>query len=92
MDAYRGLAENFVLVSGDSDLVPAVAMIKNEFPKIQNLCAYVPSQNPNMGTSIELRTAAHVEKRLPINLLKHAQLPTTMPDGGGGAITKPATW
>lgn len=90
-DAYKGLADNLVLVSGDSDLVPALTMVRQRFPDIQ-LYVYVPSQNPNMGTSIELREAAHVEKRLPLDLLKHSQFPAKIEDGGGGDILRPLTW
>lgn len=28
----------------------------------------------------------------PLNLLKIAQLPASVPDGSGGFIVKPATW
>ena len=34
-DAYRGLCERQVLVSGDSDLVPAIQMVRQRFPEIR---------------------------------------------------------
>jgi 6-hydroxy-3-succinoylpyridine 3-monooxygenase len=90
-DAYQDCCDCFVLVSGDSDLVPALKMIKYRFSK-KLLVVYVPSQNPHMGTSIELRSAADLERRLPVELLKHAQFPARIPDGSGGFIEKPHSW
>jgi uncharacterized LabA/DUF88 family protein len=90
-DAYQDACDNFVLVSGDSALVPAVKMIRHRFPAKQ-VIVYVPAQVPQRGAAVELRTAAHKDRLLPLNLLQHAQFPTQVPDGSGGFITKPAAW
>lgn len=90
-DAYRDACDKFVLVSGDSDLVPAVRMIRHRFPQKQ-IIVYVPAQNPQRGAAVELRSAAHKHKLLPLNLLAHAQFPQQIPDGSGGFIVKPSTW
>jgi uncharacterized LabA/DUF88 family protein len=90
-DAYQNVGDHLVLVSGDSDLVPAVNMVKTRFPHVQ-VTVYVPSRNPIRGAAVELRSAADKDRDLPLNLLKLAQLPASIPDGSGGFITKPASW
>lgn len=67
-DAYRDACDNFVLVSGDSDLVPAVTMIRNRFPQ-KKIIVYVPAQNPKRGAAVQLRSVAHAHKLLPLNCL-----------------------
>jgi len=90
-DAYRDCCDLFVLVSGDSDLVPAIHAVKARFPKKQVL-VYVPSRNPVRGAAVELRSAADRHRDLPLAPLKHAQFPRRVPDGAGGFIEKPSGW
>jgi NYN domain len=90
-DAYQDLCDHFILVSGDSDLVPAINMVRSRFPKKQ-ITVYVPSRNPRRGAAVEIRTAAHRHRTLPLNLLSVAQFPDKVPDGSGGFITRPAAW
>jgi len=90
-DAYQDLCDHLIVVSGDSDLVPAVNMVKIRFP-LKQVTVYVPSRNPVRGAAVELRAAADKDRDLPLNLLKRAQLPASISDGAGGYITKPATW
>jgi hypothetical protein len=90
-DAHRDLCDYMLLISGDSDLVPAVRMISSRFPTKQ-ITVYVPARDPTRGSAVELRTAAHRSRDFPLNLLPHAQFPSTMPDGVGSSIVKPAAW
>ncbi len=90
-DAYRDCCDLFVLVSGDSDLVPAIHAVKARFPKKQVL-VYVPSRNPVRGAAVELRSAADRHRDLPLAPLKHAQFPARVLDGSGGFIEKPSGW
>jgi uncharacterized LabA/DUF88 family protein len=90
-DAYQNVCDHMLLVSGDSDLVPAVRTIATRFPAMQ-ITVYVPARDPTRGSAVELRTAAHRNRDLPLNLLPHAQFPSTIPDGAGGILTKPASW
>jgi 6-hydroxy-3-succinoylpyridine 3-monooxygenase len=90
-DAYRDLCDQFIIFSGDSDLVPAVNMVRLRFPK-KKIIVYVPSQNPVRGAAVELRTSAHVNRTVPILLLSKAQFPDSLPDGGGGVLRRPASW
>ena len=90
-DAYRDLCDQILLVSGDSDLVPAVKMIATRFPG-KHITVYVPAQHPTRGSAVELRTAAHRSRDLPLNLLPHAQFPATVADSTGDFIAKPGAW
>lgn len=90
-DAYQDLCDQFIIFSGDSDLVPAVNMVRQRFPK-KKIIVYVPSQNPIRGAAVELRTSAHVARTLPPLLLSKSQFPDTIPDGAGGTLTRPASW
>lgn len=90
-DAFEDRADRFVVVSGDSDLVPAVATIKSRFPNKQVLI-YVPTQDPTRGAAVELRSSADKHRDLPLILLRHCQFRSELPDGAGGMILKPAGW
>jgi uncharacterized LabA/DUF88 family protein len=90
-DAYQNLGDHLIVVSGDSDLVPAVNMVKIRFP-VKQVTVYVPSRNPVRGAAVELRAAADKDRDLPLNLLRIAQLPASIPDGSGGFIVKPSSW
>jgi hypothetical protein len=90
-DAYQRLCERFILVSGDSDLVPAIHRLKMRFPEAE-VIVYVPSRDAQRGAAVELRSAADKHRTLPLALLRHAHFPPTIPDGAGGTLTKPATW
>ena len=90
-DAYQDRCDQFILVSGDSDLVPVVNLVKTRFPQ-KKVTVYVPSRNPKRGAAVELRSAADRHRDLPLNLLKLAQFPISFPDGAGGIVAKPSTW
>jgi uncharacterized LabA/DUF88 family protein len=90
-DAYQNACDQSVLISGDSDLVPAVATVRSRFPE-KKIILYVPSRNPLRGAAVELRASAHRHRELPLILLPHCQFPENLPDGAGGTLTRPAAW
>ncbi len=90
-DAYQDRADRFVVVSGDSDFVPAVDRVKTRFPD-KVVVVYVPSRNPIRGAAVELRGSADRHRTLPLALIKKCPFPATIPDGKGGTIHKPTTW
>lgn len=90
-DVYQDVCDRLVLVSGDSDLVPAVHMVKARFPDKQ-VIVYVPARNPVRGAAVELRSAADKDRLLPLQLLPKAQFAAQVPDGAGGILTKPSSW
>jgi 6-hydroxy-3-succinoylpyridine 3-monooxygenase len=90
-DAYRDQCDQLIIFSGDSDLVPAVNMVRLRFPQ-KRIVVYVPTRNPTRGAAVELRTSAHVHKTLPLQLLSKAQFPDQIADGAGGILNRPASW
>ncbi len=91
VDAFQNNCDRFVIVSGDSDLVPAVHWVKTLFPR-KEVIVYVPTRHPTRGAAVELRAAADKSKDLPIALLRHSQFPAQLSDQAGGVIDKPAGW
>ncbi len=89
-DAFADSCDIFVLVSGDSDLVPAVNSIKANFPH-KKVLVYVPARNPTGKHATELRSAADKGKDLPLKLLSRAQLPVSVPSESG-ALKRPPGW
>jgi hypothetical protein len=90
-DAYQNACDDLILVSGDSDLVPGVATVRQRFPG-KRITVYVPSRNPLRAAAVELRSAAHRARELPLLLLEKAQFADSIPDGAGGTLTRPADW
>ncbi len=90
-DAQEDLCDRLILVSGDSDLVPAVAMTKREHPEKQIL-VYVPALNEARGAAVELRSIADRNKTLPSQMFHAVQFPAEIANGSGPAIEKPASW
>lgn len=90
-DGLHDRADRFIVVSGDSDLVPALEMLKSQVPEKQ-LIVYVPSRHPIRGAATELRNAADKNRTFPQALLRVSQFPARVPDGRGGHIEKPTGW
>jgi uncharacterized LabA/DUF88 family protein len=96
-DAYKDVCDIFVLISGDSDLVPALKMIKMISPK-KTIIVYIPDAEADgnttsiRGAAVELRQSSDKNRILPNNLLSKAQFPPCISDGRGSYIRKPETW
>jgi len=90
-DAYQGICDRLVLVSGDSDLVPAVKRVKQRHPDLK-VTVYVPAANPRRGAAKELRSAADKHHTLPMALLAKTQFPPSLLGASGQHIDKPSGW
>ena len=90
-DTYSDRCDRLIVVSGDSDLVPAVDMVKTLFPE-KTVIVYVPARNRQRGAAAELRGSADSDHTLPLALLRHCHFPNQVPDDRGGFITKPPDW
>ena len=90
-DAQKDLCDRLVLVSGDSDLVPAIAMVKDHYPT-KTIIVYVPARNLARGAAVELRSIADKDRLLPLQILHAAQFPAIIPRSSGAAIKKPTSW
>ncbi len=91
-DAYQDNCDQFIVVSGDSDLVPPINRIKYRFPE-KKITVYVPSRHQNRGAATELRNAADKNKTLPLQLVRVSQFPANLIDPAtGSTIKKPSSW
>jgi 6-hydroxy-3-succinoylpyridine 3-monooxygenase len=92
-DAYEQKYENIVLVSGDSDLAPALTLVKTVSPSTK-ITVYVPSRNlKRFRATGELNSIADKLRPLPPANLSKAQFPPEIKDTQGNIIThKPAGW
>jgi uncharacterized LabA/DUF88 family protein len=90
-DAYQNQCDNMVLISGDSDLVPAVTLIRGQFPKI-NVFVYAPGREYDERHASELIKAANVGGRLKTTLFATCQFPDEITDLYGRPLKKPKAW
>ena len=85
LDAFRDNADVFVLVSGDTDFIGPVNIVRKEFNKT------VIVLNPHDRISW-LRDYASYYKDIPRDILAKSQLPESIPYGKNHTIAKPAAW
>lgn len=91
-DGYQGAAEHMVLVSGDSDLVPLLRLVRHRFPSVRITVA-VPARDPNRAKgAVEIKSEADHAFVLPQHMLSYAQFPTVVKLPDGGVATKPEAW
>jgi len=90
-DAYNGCTDRFVLVTADSDLVPAVRAVKDLCPGSQ-VTVYLPGSHPRRLRAHELRSVSDKARALPLSCLRHSQLPPIVRLGDGREIHRPRQW
>jgi hypothetical protein len=96
-DAYQNVCDRLVLISGDSDLVPAIELIGTRFPsKAINVYIPIPANSVNGGRERaykrELRSVATTVRALANQLLHLAQLPESISLPHGATLQKPVDW
>lgn len=84
-DAHLNRFDCAVIVSGDSDLLMPVKIVKNELNKLVGVL------NPQQRECVVLKANASFYKHLRRNYLAAAQFPNTLTDAQG-TFTKPAGW
>jgi 6-hydroxy-3-succinoylpyridine 3-monooxygenase len=91
-DAFNDRCDNFILVSGDSDLAPVILKIKSLYPS-KMMIVYVPARSPNpwLRHSKPLANIADKYRFFPEILLSKAQFPDVIRDSEG-EFHKPASW
>jgi uncharacterized LabA/DUF88 family protein len=89
--AYRlalgGRVQKIILVSGDTDLIPAVKFIKEDFPQVR-VEAVFPFKRAN--SEFEKAVDAHYKTRQAI--LPRFQLPDKIQKANGKFIVRPQSW
>ena len=84
---WRDACDSAVLVTGDSDLVPAVRVAQGRFPAKR-----IYSLFPHRRRSFELAGLVAAKFRIRADRYLRHQLPNPCPVGGGRSVPKPATW
>ncbi|MGJ5048115.1 NYN domain-containing protein [Bradyrhizobium oligotrophicum] len=88
-DAYKGQYEKAYLVTRDSDLMPAVRMVRDEFPK-KEIVAVAP---PLMGHSNDLIQVCQLKKKITPKQIRACLLPQHIRDASGQVIvTRPVEY
>lgn len=93
-DAVRRSASQLVLVSNDSDLAPALEMIKRDYPEIK-IGVVLPVLSPKKGVrkSGQLQKSADWTRQyLRADELVQSQLPETLQNRKNKTIRKPECW
>jgi hypothetical protein len=96
-DIYQGACNRIVLISGDSDLVPAIELVSARLSSVR-VSVYIPvpvhAQTGNRERSYkkELRTVSTSVKELPGQLLPHCMFPNPVFLTNGSALSMPAGW
>ena len=85
MDAFNKKAESFVLVSGDTDFIGPVTILRKDFKK------NVIVLNPHVRHS-DLERYASYYKDIPRDLPARCQLPEVVPLPNGRSIHRPPAW
>jgi uncharacterized LabA/DUF88 family protein len=81
-DAYKGSYERAYLITRDSDLMPAIKMIRAEFPK-KEIVAVAP---PMMGHSNDLLTVCQQKKKISPAQVWSCLLPREVKDPTGKTV------
>ena len=86
-DAFSGSFDTALIISADSDLVPAVLAVKRLFPDKRLVIAFPPNRH-----SVELRQQAHAA--FPIGRAKFAkaQMPEAVTKPDGITLRRPEKW
>ena len=90
-DAMQTDVKRFVLVSGDSDLVPVLEMVR-KIDENNKISVYVPARNDIRGAAKELRDMADKHRTLPNDLIEKCQFPGVIYLQRGKTIEKPTEW
>jgi uncharacterized LabA/DUF88 family protein len=85
--AYLDEFDRLILISGDSDQIPALEFIKENMPK-KHLTVVIP-----IGRSAEeLKLTAHTTQKMTEDHLKRSQLPEKLKVQSGEWVQKPQSW
>lgn len=95
-DVYQSRCNRFVLLSGDSDLVPAIELVLNRLPTAK-VNVYIPVPANKAGArersyKRELRNVSTTVRALPTQLLPLSLLPDPVVCQDGTTVSMPTAW
>jgi 6-hydroxy-3-succinoylpyridine 3-monooxygenase len=92
-DAMRGVVDSMVIVSGDSDIEPAVQWVRRNHASIK-ITVYIPAipaEQPHRRNDFYSTIGVNC-RFLPLNRLGHHQLPIYVDLGNGEKVSRPFSW
>jgi len=88
-EAYKDTYDTALVLSRDSDLKPAISMVRKEFPRKQ----VVVVAPPHLGHSVDLLNVASAKKKITRKQIEASLLPGVILDRDGEVIaTRPAKY
>lgn len=95
-DAHQGRCMRFILISGDSDLVPAIELVSAKLPTAK-IDVYIPVPQDKAGArerayKKELRSVSTSVRALPSQLFQHSLLPNPVIVDPGKSAARPLGW
>lgn len=90
--ACQGHVQKIVLISNDTDFVPAIKEIHEDFPEIR-LKVYAPVHaDYKLPSSVRSIVSQQHHKHLRLSQIRDSQLPDPVQLPDGTLISKPSTW
>jgi hypothetical protein len=92
-DAFRGLTDSMVIVSGDSDLEPAVEWVRRNYPHVK-ITVYIPvlEDEREKRRNDNYHRMGAICKPLPLTDIPRHVLPATVRVNENETITRPDEW
>ncbi len=92
-DAVRGLTDSMVIVSGDSDLEPAVEWVRQNYPHVK-ITVYIPvlEDERQQRRNDNYHRMGVTCKPLPLTDIPRHVFPATVRVSESETITRPAEW
>lgn len=88
-EAYKDTYDRAYVVSRDSDLKPAIAMVRNQFPE-KEIVVVAP---PHFGHSTDLLSVANGKRKISKKQIEQCLFPKIVLDSGGNvAAARPAEY
>jgi uncharacterized LabA/DUF88 family protein len=87
VDAYQDNYDMAMLISGDSDLVPPIKAIHDNFPKKRVFVAFPPKRFTS-SVALVAKGSIHIGRKT----LSDSQLPDEVPKKSGFLLKKPKEW
>jgi uncharacterized LabA/DUF88 family protein len=87
MDAYKNIYDTAILISGDSDLVPSIKAVHNNFPEKSVSVFFPPTRHNNTVAAAAKGFLIIGRKRIIDN-----QFPEEVRKADGFVLKKPAVW
>lgn len=87
IDAFQGNFEIAYIMTGDSDLYPALEAIRNHFPSLTLVACFAPRRS-----SSDLKAICQECTYLKERVFKNSLLPDTLTKSDGYVIRRPVNW